>query len=311
MTDQPNFTNASLSTMWSIGNYPDLSVFFVVARQLGFGKIELNHQVSSHMLSQVDFDHYEFSSIHEPCPSEIPTKELLERNWLISALDEDARLAAVDAVKKSIDLAYHLSAPVVVIHCGTIPSTMNFESKLRSLYNTGQSTTREYRQIKTQFELSRKALATPHMQSVKKSLDELIAYSAQFGIKLGLENRYHYLDIPSPDEMEELLSPAGAGLLGFIYDVGHAQALDRLGFYPHKEWLERFASKMVGCHLHDVIGLADHLAPGLGEIDFASIANFLPESAFRTCELLPGNTLAQVKEGLNVLIKAGCIRNLM
>ena len=51
------------------------------------------------------------------------------------------------------------------------------------------------------------------------------------GLRLGLENRYHFFDLPSPDEMEELLSLASPDRLGFVYDVGHAQALDRLGFY--------------------------------------------------------------------------------
>ena len=57
--------------------------------------------------------------------------------------------------------------------------------------------------------------------------------------------------------------------LGFIYDVGHAQALGRLGFFPAEDWLK---SLLIAGYsvliLHDVIGLSDHFAPGLGEIDF-------------------------------------------
>jgi hypothetical protein len=57
---------------------------------------------------------------------------------------------------------------------------------------------------------------------------------------------------------------------------------------------------MIGFRLHDVIGLTDHYAPGLGDIDFKHIANFIPDSAFRTLEMLPGNTLVQVKNGLQL-----------
>jgi hypothetical protein len=57
-----------------------------------------------------------------------------------------------------------------------------------------------------------------------------------------------------------------------------------------------------------VVGLTDHYAPGLGEIDFAWIAPFLPMTAFRTFEMLPGNTLAQVRNGIKILIDAGCIK---
>jgi sugar phosphate isomerase/epimerase len=151
-------------------------------------------------------------------------------------------------------------------------------------------------------------LAGPRIHAVKKSLIELLEYAGHFNVKLGLENRYHFMDIPSLDEMDELLHLAGAGTLGFIYDVGHAQAMDRLGFYNHEDWLTRYSPRMIGAHLHDVIGLSDHLAPGLGEINFSKISPYLPPSSFRTLELLPKNTFSQVEKGLDLLIKAGCVQ---
>jgi sugar phosphate isomerase/epimerase len=303
-------TNASLSTMWAFDNYPDLNDFFKLSARLGFQKIELNHQINSAMLSQVKLDHYQFSSIHEPCPADISTKELVNRDWLISSVDEDSRKLGIDAVKKSIDLAHELGAPIVVIHCGTIPSDIDYEKKLRTLFKVGKIGSEEYLQIKSQLIDHRRKLIDPRLQAVKKSLHELLEYANRINVRLGLENRYHYMDIPSIDEMNELLSLANSSQLGFIYDVGHAQALDRLGFYSHEDWLKRYSSRMFGAHLHDVIGLTDHYAPGLGEIDFSKIAQYLPEDSFRTFELLPGNTLAQVKDGVKFLVEAGCINYL-
>jgi len=296
--------------MWALHNYPDFNDFFAISRNLGFQKIELNHQIDSKMLSQVNLDHYQFSSIHEPCPADISTKELVERDWLVSAVKEDCRNLGVKAVKKSIDLAHQLDVPIVVIHCGTVPVSHNFESKLRMQFNAGEIQSDEYLQVKSQIEQSRKDLVGARMPAVKKSLNQLLEYASQFKVKLGLENRYHYMDIPSIDEMADLLSLADASHLGFIYDVGHAQALDRLGFYRHEEWLMRFSSRMIGCHLHDVLGLIDHYAPGLGEIEFKFISKYLPNDAFRTFEMLPGNTLAQVRDGIQKLVEAGCIQYL-
>ncbi len=205
-----------------------------LSRQLGFQKIELNHQINSEMLSRVHLDHYQFSSIHEPCPADITTKVLVERDWLISSQDEVNRKRGVAAVKKSIDLAHELGAPTVVIHCGNVSTDMSYEIKLRLLFSAGKILSEEYQDIKSQFVQIRKNLAVPRLQAVKKSLNELIEYALQFNVKLGLENRYHYMDIPIIDEMEELLCLADPDRLGFIYDVGHAQALDRLGFFPHR-----------------------------------------------------------------------------
>ncbi len=39
-----------------------------------------------------------------------------------------------------------------------------------------------------------------------KSLKELLEYASRFGVRLGLENRYHYFDIPTQDEMAALLT---------------------------------------------------------------------------------------------------------
>jgi sugar phosphate isomerase/epimerase len=310
MTIENRPTNASLSTMWALNNYPDLNDFFKLSACLGFQKIELNHQINSAMLAQVKLDHYQFSSIHEPCPADIPTKVLVERDWLISSPDEDSRKNGVESIKKSIVLAHELSAPVIVIHCGTVPIEMNYESKLRALFKTGKTESSEYMKIKTWMFESRKNLIKPRILAVKKSLHELLDFAELYHVKLGLENRYHYLDIPSIDEMEELLSLVDSNRLGFIYDVGHAQALDRLGFYSHEDWLKRFATRMIGTHLHDVIGLSDHLAPGLGEIDFYMIASYLPDESFRTLELLPSNSLTQVKDSLKLLVDTNCIKYL-
>ncbi len=303
-------TNASLSTMWAIKNFSDLNDFFQISKSLGFQKIELNHQVDSEMLSHVSMDHYQFSSIHEPCPADISTKDLVALDWLISSDNEYTRKKGVLAVNQSLQLAFELGAPVVVIHCGNVSSDISYEKQLRELFKTGQTDSNIYMEIKNQLIQSRKDKVSPRLQAVRKSLIELIELADQYNVKLGLENRYHYMDIPIIDEMEELLQLADPSRLGFIYDVGHAQALCQLGFFPAEEWLNRYSDRILGTHLHDVIGLTDHLAPGLGEIDFKTLSYRLPEDSFRTLELLPGNTLAQVKDGIKYLVSSGCIRYL-
>jgi len=57
---------------------------------------------------------------------------------------------------------------------------------------------------------------------VYRSLVELPEYAGRLGIRLGIENRYHYLEIPLLDEMGRLLEAIGDERVGFWYDVGHA-----------------------------------------------------------------------------------------
>jgi sugar phosphate isomerase/epimerase len=248
--------------------------------------------------------------LHEPCPADISGETLKERDWLISAHDEEKRRQGVAAVKRSLDLAHTLGVGVIVVHCGNVQNDLSQERRLRSLYEAGLTGSEEYARLKADMVQARCALAEARLAAVKKSLRELLEYAAPLGIRLGLENRYHYMDIPLQDELEELLELAGADRLGFIYDVGHAQALDGLGFFPHAAWLERYASRMFGAHLHDVQGVQDHFAPGLGEIDYPRIAPYLPRDAFRTLELHHNNSSEQVAAGLRYLAARGCVHPL-
>jgi len=306
--DVPPAFNASLSTMWAKKNFPQLSDFFEAARRLGFARIELNHQIDSAMLAGIDLSRYQFSSVHEPCPADVSTDELKKRDWLISSPDEDNRIRGVEAIKRSIDLAHRLGAPVIVVHCGMVSTDLRVEKEMRKLFDAEKAETDEFQGLKQKLIERRASLIGPCFEAVKKSLLEMLAYVGSFRIRLGLENRYHYFDIPSLDEMGELLSLAGPEQMGFIYDAGHAQALDRLGFYPHEEWLRRYADRMIGSHLHDVRGVADHFAPGLGEVDFDMVASYLPEGAYRTFELQATNSPEQVKAGLKYLVEHGCVK---
>lgn len=301
---------ASLSTMWARKNFSSLSDFFEAARRLGFSHIELNHQVDSAMLAGIDLSQFRFSSVHEPCPADIPTDELKQRDWLISSPEEDKRKRGVESIQRSIDLARQLKAPIIVVHCGMVSYDLSLEKEMRELIAAGKTKTDAYRERRQNLMKRRSDRIGPCLEAVKKSLLELLDYAAPFRIRLGLENRYHYFDIPTPDELDELLALAGPDRLGFIYDVGHAQALDRLGFFPHEEWLRRFASRMIETHLHDVIGVNDHLAPGLGEVDFDMAASYVPEDALHTFEIHPTNSPEQMKAGLKHLVKRGLVKSI-
>jgi HAD superfamily hydrolase (TIGR01549 family) len=299
--------DASLSTMWAKDNFPLLSDFFLAAGRLGFTSIELNHQVDSGMLSSVDLGKYQISSIHEPCPADISVETLKARDWMISSPDEDCRQQGVASIKRSIDLAGTLSVRTVVVHAGHVSLDMALEKKLRHLFLNGLKETAEYQETK-RLELERRLkLIAPCLEAVVMSLKELLHYASRYGVRLGLENRYHYFDIPTPDEMSALLALAEPDQLGFIYDVGHATVMDRLGFFPNEMWLKRFGGRILGVHLHDVIGISDHHAPGLGDVDFRMVAGGLPKEAFRTIEVMSNNTPEQVKSGMIKLVDTGCV----
>jgi sugar phosphate isomerase/epimerase len=300
--------NISLSTMWGIKNFPIFNQFFPAAARMGFAAVELNHQVSQSLLETISLNGTLIRSIHEPCPALIPAGELRKEDILISSPDEERRREGVNAIRRSIDLAGELGNCAVIVHAGQIQPERSYEKQLFALFEQGQVNTPEYDERKDHFTRRRAALGGPYLEAVMKSLRELLAHAARKRVHLGIENRYHYFDIPIPDEMAQILEMADPDRLGFIYDVGHAQTLDRLGFFPHASWLTRFTDRIIGAHLHDVVGIDDHRAPGLGEMDFCMVAKYLPPNAFRTLEVLSSNTPDQISKSLEILVDTGCIQ---
>jgi len=300
--------NASISSMWGMGNFHALSDFMEASRRIGFGRVELNHQVDSTMLKEITRGGLTFSSIHEPCPADISASEYKKRDWLISSTNEKYRLEGVKSIQRSIDLASELGAGYIVVHAGNVHQDQFMEDQMRRLVNNGSRDSNEFEELKSTLEKRRRDLAPSRFEALITSLRELLEYAGRFGIALGLENRSHYLEMPIPDELGQLLKMGTPAQIGFIYDVGHAQALSMLGFFPYDEWLRRFANRIIGTHMHDVIGFQDHKIPGQGEVDFEQIRKFLPVDAIRTLEFQGPHTQDKVINGLNYLKKDGCIQ---
>ena len=269
--------DCSISSMWAFGNFPQFNDFFTVSRKLGIARFELNHQIKPEMLDEIDFNSYHINSLHEPCPAVTPMAEMDRNDWMISSLDEEKRLIAVNSIKRTIDLATQLGCRYIVIHPGGTGIDHSMESQLRKLFEAGKHDSSEFEGLREELISVRDKVKEAHLAATIKSLQVIGPYAFNANIAIALENRYHYYDIPLLDEMQTLLDLFDDIGWGFNYDVGHAQALDRLGFFKHEDWLIRYADRMIAAHLHDVVGIKDHQIPGTGDIDF-KVGGFPPAS---------------------------------
>jgi len=300
----------AFSTMWGVDQKMPFNDTFIAGREIGFTKFELNHKVSQTLIDQFDHDQFYISTIHEPCPTDYAYDILKEKDIAISSLDEKKRVSAVDMIKRSVELAVRFGSRSVVIHPGSIVCDKARDYQLRELYQAGKINTPAYQALLNEAIDHRKMVVKPHLDKVMECLEEIISFAWDSGVSLGLENRYRYYDIPLPDEMALLLDLCKEEWYGFQYDVGHAQALHVLGFVDHFEWLKRFSERMIGVHLHDVRGINDHQPPGMGDMNFAEIAPYIPVQAQRTLEIGPKISLEQISAGLEILAKSGCIQKM-
>ncbi|MBA4384931.1 MAG: hypothetical protein C0410_09360 [Anaerolinea sp.] len=299
--------DAALSTMWGIIENVLLSALFQNGCDLGFARFELNHNVSPEAFVEFDQNQFHIGSLHDPCPAIISTKELDNRDRLVTSLDESLRIKGVGVIKRTIEQAVTLCSTLVVIHPGRVVGDHSLEKLIREEYRKSKKGSAGYEMFRHQLIKDRLERGKPHLESLLISVTELVEFSKNSGIMLGLENRLHYYELSIFEELQTLLSTFTESWVGWQFDVVHLQIHAALGMTNFDEWLNRFGERVVGVHLHDVQGIEDHLSPGCGEIDFSKIAKFLPEFSYRTLEVDSKLSKEEIRSGMETLVATGCV----
>ncbi len=305
----------ALSTMWMQKRHQSLDEFFDAARDLGFDTFELSHHLDEELVRSARLPAGDILGVHAPCPTNPRT-----RGAQLSALDREERARAVEAVTASIQLAEQVGAQGVILHAGRVAVNPMLETELRALYDQGQKGRSEYGDLKGELAEERARSAERYLDATRWSLERLANVADAAGVRLGLENRVHYYEIPLPDEMDSLLREF-AGPVAFWFDTGHAYVLEELGFVDHGEWLGGFGEQLIGVHLHDVrvvrerpdpsdhmvlgTGLQDHVVPSTGVVDFAEVLRCTSNHAIFTCEFDWYHSPDEVKAGLAYLRELG------
>ncbi|MBE0430743.1 MAG: TIM barrel protein [Dehalococcoidia bacterium] len=297
----------ALSTMWAKDRFVHMAGFASRARELGFTHIEANHWISAQMLAELIETLVPVSSIHSPCPAASSSAGIPVSKLSLSSLDESERMEAVTFAGRTIDLASDLRARAVVLHMGEVPVDLSLEDRLRRSYSRGLGHDAGQKRIREELVRQRTSRAPRYLDAARKSLQELAEYGQSKGIMLGIETRFHYHEIPGMDEAAELLEAVPEGAAGYWHDVGHAEVQERLGFSTHAEWFSRFKHRMIGIHLHDVLGIVDHHVPGKGDMNWEMIARDLPAGAVRVCEIGEWNDEQRLEGVVDFLKRAGLV----
>jgi len=116
-----------------------------------------------------------------------------------------------------------------------------------------------------------------------------------------MENRFHYHELPGPDDFEMIFNEFKGAPLGYWHDTGHAHANECLTVIPPASLLEKYGKKLFGIHLHDAVGLDDHITPGTGEIDFETLTEYITPDLPLVLELKPGLSDPEVNKGIRFI----------
>lgn len=301
----------ALSTSWNSCHHNDGNLLIQEILAAGYTHIEAEYRLTAEMLAVLISMHkrneIHIVSLHNFCP--IP--DILKREQgsgdalLMTSLDEDERRLAIKYSKQTIELANDLGNIPVVFHTGYIQVKERHKSTHNLVDLIKQDKIDEAEKSFREMQITRQKYVPQHFDQLLRSLDTLNEYGFRYGVKLGIENRYHYYDIPDFTEMGVILNNFAGGNIGYWHDVGHAQMFEYLNLRKHQEFLEAYADKIIGIHLHDMVNDRDHQAPGKGKIDFSMVAKYLKPDTVRILEVHPPDTVQDLKAGVEVLKSAG------
>jgi sugar phosphate isomerase/epimerase len=273
-----------------------------IKTKLGFDLIELDNGVSKSLMPGIqrmfDAEEIRFSSLHNFCllPPEAPA--VPPDCYKFSAASAEERERAVTQACQAIDLAGQLNAPFVVLHLGQV-NMPPITDRLIAMAKAGGYLSREYVRMKISAVKEREKIVPECLQRVKNCLRRIVEYAAAKNIRIGLEARRDYEQIPTERELMELLEEMNSSQLGYWHDFGHSQIKENLGFLDHAEWLRAVGPRAFGCHVHDCIWPArDHQPPFTGGVAFEKLVPLLATNCLFVWEMNPDRTANAIRQSV-------------
>lgn len=305
----------SLSTCWCSARHTDGYEMVEEMVGLGFKRIELSHGIRISLvpgiLKAVEEGIVEISSVHNFCPLPNTVQHAAPNLYQPSASDSRELELWQRYTLQTLDFAAKLKAPHVVMHSGSVhfffwsPETLlerwveKKELKAQDLREDKAFAKRRDRALK-----KIKSGQAPWLQRVLESYKKILPEVRDRQLKLGIENREALEELPLDSGFEEFFSHFDStDPLGYWHDCGHAQIKHQQGLLDHKEHLEKFASRLIGLHIHDVSEEGkDHLVPGTGVIDFKMIGGFVQPQHTLILELSPSLSTEQVLQSRDYIV---------
>ena len=270
---------------------------------LGFEWVELGHGIRLSLMEGVqryyDAGKVQISTLHNFCPLPIEITRPAPDCYQFSSYRDAERERAVKLTFQTIDFAKRLGARLVVLHLGSVPID-RYTDQLVEMAETGEHLSRRYVKTKLKAVEERERKVAPYLQRSKECLLRIIDHAVKNGIKLGVEGRHGYEEIPTEMEATALLEEINAPeVVGYWHDFGHIQVKENLGFVDHAEWLAHISPRMLGGHLHDTEWPGkDHRPPFTGNIDYDKLVPLIPRQTLLVWEMGPRRKTAEVVESL-------------
>jgi len=295
----------AFSSCWNNSRHTDGEAMIEEIVALGFSHIELSHGMSVAKVPGIRkaFQRGIFTcaGVHNFFPSPVEVMIDAPDAYEFTSHRPFERQRALDLSFRTLDLAAEFKAQYLVLHMGSVPlNPKKWSQRLTAMVAAGRQTHPDYVKAKLAFVRNREKVAPLYYHRALDALAAIVGRAAEVGVKLAIESRSHFEDMPNEREMERLQDHfADNPWVGYWHDFGHVQLKHNLGLLDHSEWLGRIAPHLMGGHVHDVEWPArDHRVPFSGTLNYPAILRFFPAGCPLTWELSPTREADDIRRAL-------------
>ncbi len=299
-----------LSTAWFPETSLDVEEWLKGMEALGVSCLELEYRIREsffrRLRPKLKEKGYEVLSVHNflPFPDDYDHLKPSGDLFLLSSLDREEQQKAVTYTVKTIQTAHDLGCSAVVLHLGKVEMDSYF-STFCGFYDDQKVGSPEMNEFLALAQAERTKKQRRFLDAVCFSLDKLAREADRRSVRLGVENRYYFHEIPSCDELGIIFDRFAGAPVFHWHDAGHGFVQEQLGIQFHKEWLEKYGEKLLGVHLHDANGYNDHQAPGTGKINLDWIKEYVSNETVKILEIHPQVGIEEARKGFARLKELG------
>ena len=205
-----------LSTSWRSAKAESGKELIEDLIQIGVEALELEYRITRDMLREVipiiRRESLPILSVHNfcPVPAGIPRHKASADVFLLSSADREERKLAIEHSLETMRLAHDLEVKAVVFHVGKVDMDARKEH-FAELFDKGEIDAPNGRIfIEKQLALRGKK-RWKNLDSVLFSLEKLNREAEKLGVTMGIENRYHFHEIPDFEEVGIILKEFRGG----------------------------------------------------------------------------------------------------
>jgi sugar phosphate isomerase/epimerase len=295
----------AFSTCWNNSRHSDGETMIEEIVDLGFSHIELSHGMTVAKLPGIRqaFKRGLFtcSGVHNFFPSPVEVMIDAPDAYEFTSHRPLDRQRAMDMTLRTLEVAAEFGASYLVLHMGSVPMNPGKWTKpLTAAVSANSAHSPDFIKSKISFVKKREKISPLYFHRAVEALDTIAGHAAEHGVKLAIESRSRFEDMPTEREMITLQQHFAANpWVGYWHDFGHVQLKHNLGLLDHSEWLERISPYLIGAHVHDVEWPArDHRVPFGGTLDYASLLKSFPPGCPLVWELSPTREAAEIRSAL-------------